>query len=290
MKRILVTGATGFIGKNIVEVLGNKYEIERPGSHELNLLNDEQVFEYLKRENFDVVIHSAKRDGIREKRVLTDHEILDDNLRMFFNLARSHMYFGKMLYFGSGAEYNKMKMHACVNESDLGRFIPSDSYGFSKYIMAQYTETTSNIFELCLFGVYGKYEAWEKRFISNNICRNLMGLPMTISQNAFFDYLYIDDLIKIIEWFIYSEPSFHRYNVCSGERIDLYTLTQIINICLNTNTEVIVSSEGLKMEYTGNNDRLKKEMEGFKICSFKESISDLCLYYKKIKDEIFIDK
>ena len=50
----------------------------------------------------------------------------------------------------------------------------------------------NNVFNLRLFGVYGKYERYDLRPVSNNILRALSGLPIKIYQDMKLDYLFID--------------------------------------------------------------------------------------------------
>lgn len=42
-------------------------------------------------------------------------------------------------------------------------------------------------------------------------------MDMSINQNVKFDYLYIDDLCKIVEWFVTNTPKYNYYNVCTGK-------------------------------------------------------------------------
>ena len=46
-KKILITGANGFIGSNLKEGLSLLYDIYAPNSSELNLCDQENVEEYL---------------------------------------------------------------------------------------------------------------------------------------------------------------------------------------------------------------------------------------------------
>ena len=77
-----------------------------------------------------------------------------------------------------------------MDESYIGKNIPTDMYGLSKYIMNEYARNSRNIVNLRLFGVFGKYEDYRIRFISNNICRVLAGNTISINQNVFFDYIF----------------------------------------------------------------------------------------------------
>lgn len=279
MKKILITGANGFIGKNIVEKLNSDYTIFSPGSCELNLLDEEQTEIYLRKNAFDIVIHSAKRDGICEHKQLSDFEVLDSNLRMFYNLEKCKSLYGKMIYFGSGAKYDRASMQPKVKEIDFGASVPKNPYGFSKYIMSKETEKTNNIYKLCLFGVYGKYEAWERRFISNAIYRTLKGLPITIRRNVFFDYLYIDDLVELLRWFIENTPQYKNYNMCSGTSIDLISLARMVRECAGIDCEIEIDEDGLQPEYSGDNSRMMQEIS-FSFLSHSEAICRLIEYYR----------
>lgn len=113
----------------------------------------------------------------------------------------------RLYYFGSGAEYDMRHYIPSMRESYFGTHVPQDPYGFSKYLMSSLA--TGNIYDLRLFGVFGKYEEWQRRFISNMIYRNLTGQTMGMNQNMYFDYLYINDLSSILEWFLFHEPNCH---------------------------------------------------------------------------------
>lgn len=285
MKRILITGAGGFIGRNLCEKLEKQYEIYAPTREELNLLHTEQVEKYLKKESFDIIIHSANTNDVRKNNV-TEYDALDGNLRMFFNLERCKEYYGKMYYFGSGAEYGMKYYIPGMREEYFGMHIPEDPYGFSKYVMSKVCSQVDNIFDLRLFGVYGKYEEWERRFISNAICRALKGLDITIQKNVYFDYLWIDDLCEILGYFIENTPKYIHYNVCSGRKIDLFSLACMVREILNIDCDIVVAEEGWKSEYTGNNERLIEEIGEYQFAGFKKSIAELCEYYKIIINTI----
>ena len=74
----------------------------------------------------------------------------------------------------------------------------------SKYLCGREIENCqfNNVFNLRLFGVYGKYERYDLRPVSNNILRALSGLPIKIYQDMKLDYLFIDDLCTLIYKFI----------------------------------------------------------------------------------------
>ena len=283
--KIFITGGTGFIGRNLKEQLSNKYNIFAPTSSELNLLNEALVYKYLKQYHFDVVIHAATWNATRTStKDLT--KVLENNLRMFFNIARCSNCYGKMIYFGSGAEYDRQHWIPKMKEDYFDTYVPTDQYGFSKYIMRKYTEKAKNIYNLCLFGVFGKYEDWRIRFISNACCKVIFNLPITIEQNVFFDYMYIDDLIKITEWFIVNTPKEKTYNVCTGQTYDLLTLAKKVLEISGKNLDIIIKNEGMGKEYSGDNSRLLKEIGNYTFREIDICIKELYQWYLNHMDSI----
>ena len=285
MKKILITGGGGFIGKNLVEKLNHEYIIMNPGKEELDLCDTFAVENYLRNHTVDIVIHTANY-GARDTESALPSDVLNNGLRMFFNLARCNHLYERMYYFGSGAEYDREHYIPYMTEDYFGKYVPKDAYGFYKYILANYCTDESNIYDLRLFGIYGKYEQWRYRFISSNICRVLKGLPMTLSQNMYFDYIYIDDLANIMKWFIENKPKYHHYNVCRGTHIDLYSLGNIIKDTLKTNCDFLVANEGYKLEYSGNNTRLISEIGAYTFTPYETTIRFLKDYYLGIIDSI----
>lgn len=285
MKKILITGSNGFIGKNLEEQLKSKYNIYAPKRKELNLLDEKSVERYLNINKFDIVIHSAIQNTLGEAKVF-ENKALDRNLRMFFNLERCKDQYLKMYYFGSGSEYDRQNYIPQMSEEYFDTFIPKDSYGFSKYIMSKAISNSRNIYNLRLFGVFGKYEKWEHRFISNSICKVINNIPIKIKQNVNFDYLYIDDLCEIMEWFINNTPKHKYYNICTGNKIDLITIAKKIIENSKKDIKLIIEKHGLSREYTGDNSRLINEIGSYKFKPIDESIKELYKYYFSINQSI----
>lgn len=283
-KKIFLTGGTGFIGKNTLEKLGDKYSFAAPSRRQLDLLDSYSVEQFLKLVNPDIVIHAAKYGGTRK--VPNSYETAEINLRMFFNIVRNNKFFKKMIFLGSGSEYNISRPLKRVKEEEFDRRVPEESFGFYKYMCSKYIGETDKIINLRLFGIFGKYEDYELRFISNAICKNLFGLPITMRQNVFFDYLYINDFIKIIDYFINNGSKYKFYNAGTGRRIDLLTIAKKINKLSEKPSKIIIRKRGLNNEYTCNNDRLKREMPALKFTDFDRSILELYTWYKSIKPSI----
>jgi GDP-L-fucose synthase len=282
--KLLITGGSGFIGRNLAEYFASHYEVSAPSSSELNLLDSLAVRDFLCANRFDVVVHAATARSNR--RVAPPADLLDRNCRMFFNLARNDGLFGRMIHFGSGAEYNRAGLPARVREDDFDASVPNDPYGFSKYICAKYIERSERIVDLRLFGVFGKYEDYTVRFISNACCRALKGLPIVIRQDVVFDYLYVNDLEKIADWFVNHEPHYKAYNVCSGAGVALTSLADMIAEVSGRNPEVIITTGGMAPEYTADNTLLRNEIGGYAFSQMPASIGELYAWYASRERDI----
>jgi GDP-L-fucose synthase len=286
--KVLLTGGSGFIGKNLAEYLGERYSIAAPSSRELNLLDERCVREYLRAGHFDVIVHTATTRSNRRMGAAPD--LLDHNCRMFFNLARNPSYFGRMLHFGSGAEYNRANLPARVSESYFDIHVPTDPYGFSKYICTKYAENTDNIRVLRLFGVFGRYEAWDVRFISNACARVVKGLPIVIRQNVRFDYLYVSELAELLAWFLEHEAQQKTYNVCRGEAYSLLELAEMVAAASGCNPEIIVRNQTMAPEYSADNSLMLNEIGNFRFRAMNDCIRELYQWYKEHENEIDIEQ
>lgn len=282
--KVLLTGATGFIGKNLKEYLQERFDLTTPDRRALNLTAQDETRNFFGKNTFDVVIHCANTNNVLYK--ITDYDILNLNLQMFFNLESCHDLYGKLYYFGSGAEYDMRHYVPRMAETYFGSFIPQDPYGFAKYTMSRITEQSSNIYDLRLFGVYGKYEEWQRRFISNNLCKSIKNMDMTINKNVRFDYLYIDDLCQIVEWFLKNKPKYKHYNVCTGCAVDLYSIAQKINQVTGMHRKIQIFENGWKPEYSGDNSRLRNEVTDVYFTPMEEAIRDMYCYYQSIEEQI----
>lgn len=275
--KVLVTGGSGFIGRNIIEYFNRKYHVIAPTHGELELLDEAAVRKFLKRNPVDVVIHGAVKPSHRNSKDPTN--LLYCNTRMFFNIARSSSYYGRLIFLSSGAVYDMRNYKPKMDEDYFDTSVPADEHGFSKYICARHIEQMDNAVELRLFGVFGKYEDYSIRFISNAICKTLFDLPITIKQNRRFDYLYIDDLMPVIDYFINNRGRHKAYNVTPDQSIDLYSLAEKVLSASGKELPILVAKTGLGDEYSGDNSRLCKFYYDYKLTKIDESISKLNRWY-----------
>lgn len=284
-KKILLTGGNGFIGRNIQDsFLSSKYDLSAPRSFELDLSDTFAVDAYFRKHSFDAVIHAAVKPGHRNAKDPTD--LFYTNMRMFENLARNTDRFGKLINLGSGAIYDVSADNRMVKEEEIGLRCGKDEHGFCKYVMHKRLEALSEAVDLNIFGIFGKYEDWQIRFISNAICKTLLGLPITLRQNRRFSYLYVDDLMPVLDYFIEHKAKYKSYNVTPDEETELIYAAQTVKEISGKDVPIVVGKEGCGLNYSGSNARLRAQMPGLIFTSLSKAVKNLYMYYFQHKEEI----
>jgi GDP-L-fucose synthase len=287
MKQVLLTGGgpRGFIGRNLKEKLSDCYELLTPSSAELNLCDYDAVARYMDTHQISQVIHSANHSLIHSGA----ENAMKYDLQMYYHLQKFAPMLDKILYFGSGAEYDKRKDVTMVREEQIGQSIPADYYGLYKYIINEDARKSKNIYNLRLFGIFGKYENWQVKFISNLCCKAIFGLPLTVRQNCKFDFLYVQDFPEMVKWAMESELNYHDYNICTGQAVELVSLAEIVRDVSGKDLDITVLNDGWNLEYTASNARLKEENPKVRYTKIEKAIAELYGYYESIKETIDIE-
>lgn len=291
METILITGAgpNGVTGRLIKEYFQSEYNLITPSSKELDLTNDEVVSQFFSANQIDYVIHCATfRPHSVDSSHLVDEE-LESNLRMFYSLASQSKHYKKMIYFGSGAEFDKSKPIVNVSEDDFGHSIPKNKYGLGKYIMNDNARKSDNIYNFRLFGTINKYERPNKNVISNLCAKAVFGIPLTLRQDCLFSFVDINDVLPILRKALKTDLKCHDYNMVSDEAYYLTDIASIIQELSDSPNGITFLNEGFNLEYTASNKRVKSEMNP-SFTSIRKSVIDVYNYIRSIKSEIDISE
>jgi len=221
--KILITGKTGFIGRNLERLLDGHHVIDTVSRKELDLLDSEKVKEFFNGKHYNLVIHTAVEGG---RRTIPDgEEMVYRNILMIYNLLENQDSFDRMITFGSGAELDRR--YNINLETDANRRYPIDFYGMSKSIINKLCQVEPKLYNFRIFNCFAPDELPD-RMIRGNIEKYIRKEPMTLFSNRVMDFFYIEDLVLLIEYFMRTPPFQDKIINCSYE--DHVCLKDVLNI------------------------------------------------------------
>lgn len=259
--KILITGSNGVVGKFLSKKLKD-HDLYIPKRSCVDFTNRHHVDQFFNSHSrFDLVLHCAVRGG---NRLYHDSwDVLDDNLKIYYNILHHKNSYDRLISFGSGAEI----------------YMPDSPYGLSKKAISKSILDQFNFYNIRIFGLFGEGEL-ESRFIKANLDRYFQHKPIEIHQNKMMDFFYIEDLWKIVQYYMNTELPPKEIDCCYKESkgVDLLDISNMINNLDNHKVDIVVKSKEpgssyvgrqnqLDIEYIGLEKGLKLEYEKYKLCN-----------------------
>jgi nucleoside-diphosphate-sugar epimerase len=186
--KILITGGNGYIAKSIYNNLKSIYDITLITRKECELTNFLSVNSFFQDKYFDVIIHCAVDGGSRLKE--DNINVLDNNLKMYYNLLEQRTHYGKFIHFGSGAQFRSKP----------------GPYGLSKSIIAESMLNKECFYNIIIYAIFDENEL-DTRFIKANIKKYINKESMIIHNNKKMTFFYMKDLVKLVEYIILEDPA-----------------------------------------------------------------------------------
>ena len=249
MKKILITGGNGNIAKIIVRNLGENYKISNPSRNELNILEPQEIDEYLKNQNFDILVHTAIKGGRRTKE--ETGEVTHVNLIMFENLMIHAEKFKMIINLDSAAIYDRSTDIKNRSEDELYT-IPSDYYGFSKYVIYQRSLAFPHLVNLRIFNIYHNEEEPD-RFIKSCFLSKQNNSKITIFEDKYFDFFHEFDFAKVVDYYFKNVsilPNLPKtLNLCYKDKLKL---SQIAKFIIGDENQIIINKTHSDNNYCGN--------------------------------------
>lgn len=265
-KNILITGAAGFVGSNLLRRLvhtgADLHIITRESSnlwrirdiitnvkkYNTDLTNYDEVKTVLHDITPDIIYHLATYGG--SPRQDKFRQIIESNFFGTVNLINACKETGFDLFVntGSSSEYG-IKLSSMI-ENDVPE--PRNNYGISKIASTMYCQSVAfteklPVVTLRLFSPYGDYED-PVRLIPSVILSCLRGKNPEISSRDFVrDYIYIDDVIDVYERISDSDtiPG-HIFNVGSGKQ---HSVGEIVDTIISITGNHVTPELGLPQRW-----------------------------------------
>lgn len=147
--KILITGSTGMVGRNILENVGFlEYDLLTPRSKDLDLLDFGLVDDYIKYHRPNLVVHAAGRVGGIQSNIANPVGYLVDNMEIGKNVIIASRKNGvrNLINLGSSCMYPKDAANPISEDSLLkGELEPTnEGYALAKIMTARLCEYISN--------------------------------------------------------------------------------------------------------------------------------------------------
>lgn len=222
---ILITGSSGFIGKQLKEKIPNYLSTLDNKGMKVDIRNRDQV---LKLKKVDTVIHLAGK--IPSSKNFSENIFFEHNTLGTLNLLEYCVKKNiKKIIFVSTYVYGKPKKNP-INEKFTVN--PHNAYSKSKLLAEELCKAYGEKFGIKIiilrpFNIFGN--TLKNGFLIPNILKSLKNnKPITIvNKNSQRDYLFIDDFIEVIIKMIDYDCNFEIFNVGSGNSISFEKLISI---------------------------------------------------------------
>ena len=247
--KIYVAGHKGMVGSSIWRALQKKGYTHLIGrsSKELDLINQQNVLDFLKKEKPDVVIDAAARVGGILANKNYPYQFLMENMQIQNNLIDGAFQTGveKFIFLGSSCIYPKFAPQPLKEEYLLTNSLEptNEWYAVAKIsgvkacqaIKNQYQKNYVSLMPTNLYGYFDNFDlntshvlpAMIRKFheAKNN---NHSDVVLWGSGSPMREFLFVDDLAEAVVFTMENNLSEHLYNVGSGKDITIKELAEKI--------------------------------------------------------------
>ena len=294
MKTLLLTGAGGFIGRNVIDYYRSKSVnlilVDTEDCITKHELNKVTPFETIDWSTWDKPI-----DGIIHLGAISDTTCDDWSKLIYYNIEASlemvklsRRFKVPLVYASSAAVYGDGKHGYSDAHSKNSVYEPLNLYGKSKLeadklILDHFKSDTQDhpIYGLRFFNVYGPYER-RKASMASVIFQAYAQIKETGRMRLFKsyhpgyadggqlrDFVFVGDVIRVIDFLLESKPTSGLYNVGTGEANSFKHMIELVFDAMQREVMIdyIPMPDSLKNQYQYHtaSDNTKLVSSGFKV-------------------------
>jgi GDP-L-fucose synthase len=303
-KKILITGGSGFLGRQIVNECQQEFEVLAPRSSEFNLYDYESTSNFIKEHKPEVVVHSAAYYGGLNINVEEPANLFRNNTLMTTNIYEAAAKNGvkKVVAVGSACAYPG-EVVGDMKEEDFWSGPMHDSvigYGSSKKIQLiaqksyyqQYGLLGNHLALTNLYGEYDVFQVYRAHVVSALIKRFSDEIDNPSITNwgdgsPVREFLYVKDAAKLIRMAINSEPDLDPINIGTGVGTSIKELAELTAKFMNYqgNLKWDTSKPNGVMRKVLDVSKMKIKFPDFNPISFENGLQKTIKWYLENKKE-----
>ncbi|MCK4332526.1 MAG: NAD(P)-dependent oxidoreductase [Thermoplasmatales archaeon] len=280
--RVLVTGATGFIGSKLVEHISKDnvvYCIARSESKIFQSDNVNWIIQDLSKElnnsilpkKLDAIIHLAQSKHYRNfpEKALDIFLVNDYSTVQLLDYGR-RIGIKSFVFASSGSVYAR-KGGSFLEDDPLN---PTTFYPNSKLISEYLVSSYSNFFSTTILRYFSVYGEGQKNMLIPNLINSVKeGRPIIIynEEGIKLTPTYIDDAVRATASAISIQEN-ETINVAGGEVISILKLSEIIGEVLGKKPVYEYKTDPNAMDFVANIDKMKSVLGVVPEVSIKEGI------------------
>lgn len=250
--KILITGVTGFLGRNLEPILKESYEAYGVGSGFYDLRNQQLCDQLLEDADPDVVVHTAGSVGGIGANKENPGKFMYENLIMGTNLIHSSHTHGikKFVLLGTVCSYPKFTP-VPFQESELWNGYPEETnapYGIAKKALMKLIETYHeqygfngvNLLPVNMYGPYDHFNLTSGHVIpalilkvKHAIRNNEKSITLWGTGQASREFLYVEDCAEAVRFAVEKDVPPDPINIGTGKEIKICDLVEMIADIMN---------------------------------------------------------
>lgn len=224
MKKLLITGSSGFLGSRLALYYKDKYELLLPTHSELNVSREEAVMAYMEQFQPDIVLNCAALSNTWycEQHSDESHRV---NVQGSVKIAKACKHIGaKLVFMSSDQVYNGTPVSEPLKEQDV--FQPVNVYGRHK-LEAEQRALRNNPMSVALRLTWMYDVPSSPMKLNSNILVNIQkaldeGTTIKAATHEYRGVTNVWEVVRNMEQTL--ELPGGIYNYGSGNHIDSYTL------------------------------------------------------------------
>jgi UDP-glucose 4-epimerase len=282
-KKLLITGATGFIGTVLANQIGDNYKIfrARRNSLEIDYSGDSMIEVDLSHADFvdrlpkgiDIIVHLAQSSRYRDfPEGVSDMQLvnIDATVRL---LEWARVNGVKHFVFTSTANVYASSDSPFTEASPT---LPSSFYGASKLAAEHLALQYQKHFQVDILRLFTVYGPGQRNMLIHNIIERIKSrneITLADGVGVYLSPVYVDDVVNVIKKLFEVPPknTSRLLNVCGDCIVSLHEIVRILETLLRQSAVIRVTGNEVSY-FTGSNGLLKNVVGEFRFLDIEAGL------------------